>query len=271
VTVDKLAKAYGIRAAVLPVLILVVASTGCVRRSGAGMKTEVQDLQNRIYELQKRNAEAQVEIQELREEEAQGGTAGTSGPSSPAPLSGQDKSSSSTEEPLIPGSTVDMGEEGPSRSMDPVAPSRKPPSQEGAPLPAAPGGTPGEPDKLYMDGYARFNTGDYPKAREEFTEFLAKSPESDLADDAQYWIGECYFSQKDYRRAILEFRKVIDQYPFGNRVPHSFLKVGLSYLALGDRERAAESLETVVQAFPKSEVATVAQGTLDEIKKSPSR
>jgi tol-pal system protein YbgF len=121
-----------------------------------------------------------------------------------------------------------------------------------------------------VDGYARFNTGDYAKAKDEFSEFLARSPESDLADDAQYWIGECYFSQKDYRRAILEFRKVIDQYPFGNRVPHAFLKVGLSYLALGDRERASESLETVVQAFPKSEVATVAQGTLDEIKKSPS-
>jgi TolA-binding protein len=46
-----------------------------------------------------------------------------------------------------------------------------------------------EADKLYVDGYARFNTGDYAKAKDEFSEFLARSPESDLADDAQYWIG----------------------------------------------------------------------------------
>lgn len=252
----------------LPVIVL--GSSGCATQGGAGTKTEIQDLQNRIYELQKRNAEAQVEIQELREGETQGGAPGTSGPSSPASLS--EGSQGVSEEDFIPGSTEDLGEEGPSRSMEPVGPSGKPAKpSEGAPAPGAPGPGGSEADKLYMDGYARFNTGDYPKAREEFSEFLARSPESDLADDAQYWIGECYFSQKDYRRAILEFRKVIDQYPFGNRVPHAFLKVGLSYLALGDRERASESLETVVQAFPKSEVATVAQGTLDEIKKSSSR
>ena len=122
-------------------------------------------------------------------------------------------------------------------------------------------------DKFYVQGYAQFNSGDYAAADQAFQEFLARAPESDLADDAQYWIGECFFSRKDYRRAILEFRKVIDQYPFGNRVPHAFLKLGLSYLALGDRERAAENLETVVQAFPKSDVATVARATLDQLGK----
>src|SRR5262249_32637483 len=126
-------------------------------------------------------------------------------------------------------------------------------------------------DRLYVDGYARFNSGNYAEAQQRFQEFLARSPESDLADDAQYWIGECFFSQKDYRRAILEFRKVIDQFPFGNRVPHAFLKVGLSYLALGERDRAAENLETVVEAFPKSDVATVARATLDDLQKSPPR
>jgi tol-pal system protein YbgF len=253
-------------AASLAMLILTLGGCATHAQSGAGVKTDIQDLQNRIYELQKRNAEAQVEIQDLRDKEARGGA---SGPSSPASLSQGGQVTS--EEALVPGSTEDLGEEGPSRSMEPAGPSGKPASpSEGAPsgTPGATGGS--EADKLYVDGYARFNTGDYAKAKDEFSEFLARSPESDLADDAQYWIGECYFSQKDYRRAILEFRKVIDQYPFGNRVPHAFLKVGLSYLALGDRERASESLETVVQAFPKSEVATVAQGTLDEIKKSPS-
>jgi hypothetical protein len=59
---------------------------GCAThaQSGAGVKTDIQDLQNRIYELQKRNAEAQVEIQDLRDKEARGGA---SGPSSPASLS----------------------------------------------------------------------------------------------------------------------------------------------------------------------------------------
>ena len=254
-------------------MLVVLFISGCVSRRNPDLKTtEVQDLQNRIYELQKRNAEAQVEIQELREKGASGSNSGTSGPTSPAPAPGTAQNAEAQEEALIPGATVDLGEEGPTRSVQPLSPpSSTPASPAGSavspsPQPGVPAGV--EPDKLYVDGYAQLNSGNFARAQQEFTEFLARSPESDLADDAQYWIGECLFSQKDYRRAILEFRRVIDQYPFGNRVPHAFLKVGLSYLALGDRNRAAESLETVVQAFPKSEVATVAQATLDEIKKS---
>jgi len=230
------------------------------------MKTEVQDLQNRLYELQKRNAEAQVEIQELKDSEGS-----TTGGAASTPIHSEAEGAGAQEEPLVPGSTVDLGEEGPTRSGESVG--GNPPAPAAAvPAPALtkPASSSPGADKLYIDGYAQFNSANYQKAEEEFGEFLARSPESDLADDAQYWLGECYFSQKDYHRAILEFRKVIDQYPFGNRVPHAFLKVGLSYLALGDRERASENLETVVQAFPKSEVATVAKATLDEINKGTS-
>jgi len=250
----------------LPVGSLILALVlACAPRSSGTLNTEVQDLQNRLYELQKRNAEAQVEIQELKD--------GSSTSSNPAATtagpSAADSGDSTTEEPLVPGSTVDLGEAGPTRSGEAVAPD--PADATKLPTPGRAGSAPTEADKLYVDGYAQFNSGHYQVAQQDFSEFLARSPESDLADDAQYWIGECFFSQKDYRRAILEFRKVIDQYPFGNRVPHAFLKVGLCYLALGDRERASENLETVVQAFPKSEVATVAKATLDEINKTSPR
>src|SRR5207249_5802624 len=179
-------------------------------------------------------------------------------------------------EPAVPGSTIDLGDTGPSKNLD-----RGPEGTNQRTEETGPGGGAAEPprpeappssgntdaDRHYMEGYAQFNSGDFTSAERSFQAFLSGAPDSDLADDAQYWIGECFFSRKDFRRAILEFRKVIDQYPFGNRVPHAFLKLGLSYLALGDRERASENLETVVQAFPKSDVATVARATLDQIGK----
>jgi tol-pal system protein YbgF len=253
---------------VLAALFLPILCLACAPRKSGNLNTEVQDLQNRLYELQKRNAEAQVEIQELQE-----GSPGGTGPASPAGTSAADPSGSPLEEePIVPGSTVDLGDQGPTRSGEDVG---QTPASPALPNPKAPppnqGGPPTEADKLYVNGYAQFNSGNYQVAQQDFSEFLARSPESDLADDAQYWIGECFFSQKDYRRAVLEFRKVIDQYPFGNRVPHAFLKVGLCYLALGDRNRASENLETVVQAFPRSEVATVAKATLDEINKTSPR
>ena len=236
----------------LSICLVSFLSAGCAVHKP--VDSDVKALQNKIYELQKKNAEAQVEMQDLKDREADGGA---------APAASDVTGFQPTEEPEVTGSTVDLGESGPTRSDEPPA------SAPGSAQP--PEGGRGEADKLFVDAYARFNSGDYQKAQDEFTQFLSATPQSDLADDAQYWIGECLFSRKDYRRAIPEFRKVIDQYPFGNRVPHAFLKVGLSYLALGDRERATESLETVVQAFPKSEVATVAQATLDELKKPSQR
>jgi len=255
-------------------LLLLLLSSGCVSRTNALLRTEIQDLQNRIYELQKRNAEAQVEIQDLKERGAVAPPAAGGGEEIVAGSS-VEGASPSPAEPAVPGSTIDLGESGPVRNVEPApvtpgaAPSGPSPGVEGSGpesgQTAGPEG--GEGDKSYVEGYALFNSGDYPAAEKAFQDFLARSPESDLADDAQYWIGECFFSLKDHRRAILEFREVVDQYPFGNRVPHAFLKIGLSYLALGDRDRAAENLETVVQAFPKSDVATVARAALDEIHK----
>jgi len=257
-----------------PLVLLIFLSPGCASSRSALLRTEIQDLQNRVYELQKRNAEAQVEIQDLKE---RGPTASSAGPAGeeaiPYPPAGEQ--ALPLVEPAIPGSTIDLGEGGPVRNVEPAPSGSGEVAGGSAPegggdgsaygTAAVSGG--GEGDRSYVQGYAMFNSGDYPAAERAFQEFLARAPESDLADDAQYWIGECFFSRKEHRRAILEFRKVIDQYPFGNRVPHAFLKIGLSYLALGDRERASENLETVVQAFPRSDVATVARATLDEIRK----
>jgi tol-pal system protein YbgF len=254
----------------LPLTGLILFAVGCVARPNTVVRTEIQDLQNRIYELQKRNAESQVEIQELREKE---GKRSPGAPGAENPV--QEAGGGFESEPAVTGSTIDLGEAGPTRNVEsaadsgeaPPEPSGSNPSEQAGPAESAPRTGNTEADKIYVEGYAQFNSGNYDAAETAFQRFLTQSPGSDLADDAQYWMGECYFSRKDYRRAILEFRKVVDQFPFGNRVPHAFLKIGLSYLALGDRDRAAENLETVVQAFPKSDVATVARATLDEIRK----
>jgi len=256
-------------AALFLLIPLLLASPGCAMREIQTLRTDIKDLQNRIYEMQKRKAESQVEIQELRDNCGGGSTGAPLSSGSPA----QHSSEESQVEPAVPGSTFDSGFSGPSRHDEPpsgeslpgMPAGSSPPSSSSGPATGGPGG--GRTDELYTAGYSQFNTGNFQAAQQSFQSFLAHSPESDLADDAQYWIGECFFSLKDYRRAILEFRKVIDQYPFGNRVPHSFLKIGLSYLALGERDRAAENLETVVEAFPKSDVATVARATLDELQK----
>lgn len=252
-----------------------LSSFACANRSVSILETDIRDLQNRIYEMQKRQAENQVAIQELKEQllgknptaRSRSGGEGETG-----------EAISPFQDPEVPGSTIDLGDEGPVRNVEPSGPAvppAPPPEARTSMTPGPP--SPDEPpvagipatDDLYTQGYSQFNMGSYQAAQQTFQEFLAQSPESDLADDAQYWVGECFLALKDYRRSVLEFRRVIDQYPFGNRVPHSFLKIGLAYLALGDKARAAENLETVVEAFPRSDVATVARATLNELQGKP--
>jgi tol-pal system protein YbgF len=127
-----------------------------------------------------------------------------------------------------------------------------------------PGGEMSESDakRLYDQAYKDLTRGNYSLALLGFREFLRRSPASDLADNAQYWIGECYYAQRDYTPAIQEFLKVQENYPQGDKVPAALLKTGYSFLALEDRASARRYLNQVVEQFPNSEEAVSARNKL---------
>ncbi len=88
--------------------------------------------------------------------------------------------------------------------------------------------TPAQTKAIYDDAYLDLNRGNYSLALVGFHDYLKKSPDSELADNAQYWIGECYYAQRDFRKAIEEFSRVEQTYPKGDKVPASLLKVAYS-------------------------------------------
>lgn len=119
---------------------------------------------------------------------------------------------------------------------------------------------------LYQQAYSAFKAGDYPAALKGFKTFLKEYPQSEYADNAQYWIGECYHRQGDYERAILEYEQVIRQYPKGDKVPSALLKQGFAFLELGDRGNARLLFQKVIKQYPQSpqaEIATKKLKTLD--------
>ena len=71
---------------------------------------------------------------------------------------------------------------------------------------------------LYKDAYETFHKGDLEGARRKFEAFLKQYPNTELSDNAQFWIGETYFLKKDYERAILEYEKAIVKYPEGDKI-----------------------------------------------------
>ena len=118
------------------------------------------------------------------------------------------------------------------------------------------------PDGLYAAAKQRFDRGEYEDARQLFQTLLEQHPQSDNADNAQFWIGEIYYHEKWYEKAILEYQKVIENYPKGNKVRSALLKQGLAFSNLGDGDNAKLILKELVRKYPNSKEASMAEKKL---------
>ena len=58
---------------------------------------------------------------------------------------------------------------------------------------------PGDPIELYNTAYTDFSRGKYTPAISGFETFVRSFPDSQLADNALYWVGECHYSNGDFR------------------------------------------------------------------------
>jgi len=127
------------------------------------------------------------------------------------------------------------------------------------------GGSTGMGD-LYKDAYEAYHKGDLEGARRKFEAFLKQYPNTELSDNAQYWIGETYYLKKDYERAILEYEKAIVKYPEGDKIPAALFKQALAFLELGDKTNAKNLLKRVIEKYPQSDQAETAKKKLETIK-----
>jgi tol-pal system protein YbgF len=124
-----------------------------------------------------------------------------------------------------------------------------------------------EAQRLYDAAYRDFVKGQYALAQQGFTQYLQMYPESELADNAQYWLGECNYSQKKYAEAIQAFQAVISRYPDGEKVPGAMLKMSYAQVALGKPQSAKENLEALIKRFPQSNEAKLARTRLQELQR----
>lgn len=150
------------------------------------------------------------------------------------------------------------------RRARPAAPATPPQS---LPLPAdttAPASAPDEATSraAYDSAYLELLKGNYDLAVDAFESFLTQYPQSDLADNAQYWIGECHLAQGDNAHALSAFLAVESKWPSGDKVPGSLLKVAHCLQAERKSDEAKRTLESVIKRFPNTEEARLAQERL---------
>jgi tol-pal system protein YbgF len=119
---------------------------------------------------------------------------------------------------------------------------------------------------LYRDAYETFHKGNLEGARRKFEAFLKQYPNTELSDNAQFWIGDTYYLKKDYEKAILEYEKAIVKYPEGDKIPAAIFKQALAFLELGDKTNAKNLFKRVIEKYPHSDQADLAKKKLETIK-----
>jgi tol-pal system protein YbgF len=118
----------------------------------------------------------------------------------------------------------------------------------------------------YDAAFNLMKQGLYDRAVKAFRTFLAKYPDSGLADNAQYWIAEGNYVLRNYKLALEEFTKVIND-PQSSKGPDALLKIGYVHYELGAYDKARKALVEVQSRYPGTSVARLAAVRLDKMKK----
>jgi tol-pal system protein YbgF len=122
--------------------------------------------------------------------------------------------------------------------------------------------------QLYDDSFILVRKGEYESARAGFKDYLQYCKNSDMADNAQYWIAESYYSRQQFAEAAKEFTILTEQYTDSEKRPTALYKLGRCSEELGDKSQARQYYNAVVNGYPSTSEAQLAKDKLTELKGS---
>lgn len=125
---------------------------------------------------------------------------------------------------------------------------------------------PAEARADYQQAFKLLKQSLYDQAIKAFNEFLLTHPNSDYADNAQYWLGETYYATKQFEQALVEYDKLVANYPESQKRTHALLKIGYSHHEMGQTEKALALLTDLAEKFPGTTPARLAEDRIKQIK-----
>ena len=106
----------------------------------------------------------------------------------------------------------------------------------------------------------------YEPAAMAFEQFLKSYPDSELADNAQYWLAESHYVTQGFDRALAEFEIVVTRFPGSRKVPDALLKMGYCNYELEQWSAARAALTRVQDEFPETTAARLAGQRLERME-----
>ncbi|MCV6636394.1 tol-pal system protein YbgF [Candidatus Albibeggiatoa sp. nov. NOAA] len=120
--------------------------------------------------------------------------------------------------------------------------------------------------KAYQRIYLILESGNDEQAINDFQEFLILYPNSQYADDAQFWLAEAYYSKRDFISALVAYEQLVERYPQSAKRAQAELKIAYCYYELKDFTQAKTLLTQIKQSYPSDSVARLASKKLIEMK-----
>jgi len=106
----------------------------------------------------------------------------------------------------------------------------------------------------------------YADAAEQFQSFLGHYPNSEYADNAQYWLGESYYVTRNYDIALEAFQSLLSTYPDSPKIADCLLKIGYTHYELKQWDQARAALTQVQEQYPDTTLARLAGSRLRSMK-----
>lgn len=125
-----------------------------------------------------------------------------------------------------------------------------------------------DPDLIqaqYQNAFNLLKQSLYERSVSAFRDFLASHPDSEYADNAQFWLGEAYFVNGLFEQALQEYGALLLNYPDSPKLAQAKLKAGFCQHELGLIEPARQQLEELIQQYPGTTAARLAQDRLRQL------
>ncbi|MBI2820789.1 MAG: tetratricopeptide repeat protein [Acidobacteria bacterium] len=125
------------------------------------------------------------------------------------------------------------------------------------------------PDQLYNAGYNDYLLGNYDLAIEAFRDYLERYKDSEMADDAMYYIGVSYFDEQKYDQAIQAFDQLIQLYPKSSKLSTAYFKKAMALQGMGNVQDGITQFQYVYANFTNSPEANLAEQELRKMGVEP--